>query len=195
MEKDLNNKYIELIQKQILKIDKIGKDNKIANELDFGVDAWKSSTIILLDRIFGKKNEKINQINKINLYRINHKINGIEAYNINIIKNEGKEILLAAIAELETLGLPEPEIIESDKISLTLIQNQEQNQRINLKIILEAFQEELTGKQLKDLQKIIDNDSDKATKKSKLVNKMKSFGNDVITNIISNILTNPNIFG
>ncbi len=159
------------------------------------MDAWKSSTIILLERIFGKENEKINQVNKINLYRCNHDVVGIEAYNINTIKNEGKEILLAAIAELEILGLPELEILESDKINLTLIQNQEQNQKIKLNIILEAFQEELAVKQLKDLQEIIDNESYKERKKSKLIEKLKSFGNNVITNIVANILTNPNIFG
>lgn len=195
MNEDIIIKQIKLIKERISKIDEIGKNHQINSEFDFGVEAWKSGTIILLERIFGKNNQKITQIEKIELYRSNHDVVGIEAYNINTIKHEGKEILLSAICELETLGPPEQEEVNNGKINLTLIQNQEQSQKIKLNIIQDAFQEELTGKQLKELQELIDNESDVKSRKAKIVEKLKSFGNNIITNIVANILTNPNTFG
>jgi Fe2+ transport system protein B len=198
MNENLITKHIELIKRQMSLIDKIGANHQINSEFDFGLNAWKSSTIILLERIFGKDNRKIAQIEKIKLNRHDVRNTGVEAYNISSIKNEGTEILTAAIIELETLGLP-PESDEKNdnKINLTIIQNQEQeqNQRIKLNIIIDAFQEELTGKQLKELQEIIDSESDNKTKKLNIIEKLKTFGSDILTNIVASILTNPNIYG
>lgn len=198
MNENLITKHIELIKRQMSLIDKIGANHQINSEFDFGLNAWKSSTIILLERIFGKDNRKIAQIEKIKLNRHDVRNTGVEAYNISSIKNEGTEILTAAIIELETLGLP-PESDEKNdnRINLTIIQNQEQeqNQRIKLNIIIDAFQEELTGKQLKELQEIIDSESDNKTKKLNIIEKLKTFGSDILTNIVASILTNPNIYG
>jgi Fe2+ transport system protein B len=198
MNENLITKHIELIKRQMSLIDKIGANHQINSEFDFGLNAWKSSTIILLERIFGKDNRKIAQIEKIKLNRHDVRNTGVEAYNISSIKNEGTEILTAAIIELETLGLP-PESDEKNdnKINLTIIQNQEQEQtqRIKLNIIIDAFQEELTGKQLKELQEIIDSESDNKTKKLNIIEKLKTFGSDILTNIVASILTNPNIYG
>lgn len=72
-------------------------------------------------------------------------------------------------------------------------QNQEQSIAINL--FLEAIKDELTGKQGKEIKAIIEesgNDVKKA--RPKIIEKLKEFGIDTLSNIITNILTNPMIF-
>lgn len=72
-------------------------------------------------------------------------------------------------------------------------QNQEQSIAINL--FLEAIKDELTDKQGKEIKAIIEesgNDVKKA--RPKIIEKLKEFGIDTLSNIITNILTNPMIF-
>ncbi len=79
-------------------------------------------------------------------------------------------------------------------MNINITQNQET--KISLNLIIDSIQDELTGKQLKELQKIIESkDVDVNEKKTKIVDKLKKFGTDVASNILAGILTNPNIYG
>jgi hypothetical protein len=52
----------------------------------------------------------------------------------------------------------------------------------------------LTGSQLKEIKQVVDEtkgDLEKA--KPKIINKLKSFGENIASNIIANIITNPTI--
>jgi len=76
-------------------------------------------------------------------------------------------------------------------------QSQNQNQELNLavELFIEAIKDDLTGRQIKELKQIVseaDNDLQKA--RSGIIDKLKSFGSDVASNIIANILTNPVIW-
>lgn len=85
---------------------------------------------------------------------------------------------------------------ENNGLNISITQNQNQNVHINLQVLLEAIQYELNGKQLEEVQTIIDNNELESTeKKQSIVNKIASFGKDVASNILANILTNPQIFG
>ena len=53
--------------------------------------------------------------------------------------------------------------------------------------------DELTGKQLKDLKAALADE--KSGKKGSLLEKIKSFGMDTLSNILANIVTNPAIWG
>lgn len=69
-------------------------------------------------------------------------------------------------------------------------------QQIVLSLFTEAVKDEITGKEYKELKQILKNyelEPEKTT--SKIKEKLKKMGADVLTNIISNILTNPNIYG
>jgi hypothetical protein len=69
-------------------------------------------------------------------------------------------------------------------------------QKVVLNLFTEAIKDEVTGKDykiLKDILKHYEREPEKT--KSKLIDKLKSLGNDVLTNIIVNIMTNPNIYG
>lgn len=76
-------------------------------------------------------------------------------------------------------------------LTLNLYQNQSQTLNIDFKIIWDSIGNELTGKDLKELKELIEMESEPQAKKTKVLDKLKSFGSDVLSNIIANIITNP----
>ena len=73
-------------------------------------------------------------------------------------------------------------------------QSQNQEQSMIVQQFLDAFRDELTGRQLKELKSVIaeaDNDLHKA--KPKIIDKLMEFGGNVASNILATILTNSAI--
>jgi uncharacterized protein YllA (UPF0747 family) len=101
------------------------------------------------------------------------------------------------IYDLKSFGLPKKNNSDSENkaLNINITQNQSVKQKVSINIILEAIQDELSGKQLKELQRIIDENAEPSEKKKKLLNKLKEFGTDVASNILAGILTNPAIYG
>ncbi len=116
--------------------------------------------------------------------------------NISSCKKQSNHLIDGIITDLQTYGLPTIEAIKKDDgaINIAINQTQSVKQEINLNIILKVLQDEITGKQLKEIQLILESDDEINKKKRKLVEKLKSFGSDVVTNIIAAILTNPSIY-
>ncbi len=99
-----------------------------------------------------------------------------------------------------------PQVIERSKIlnqsaninihsniSNTNTQNQSQSQEI--KILLNCLEDELSVKQLKELKQVVDEEKGDLEKaKPKVIDKIKSFGENVASNILANIITNPAIW-
>ena len=178
----MSKKEIELIEKQIQNL----------SEPKFNIDSWKGSTNIVLSRIFGPDCEGIKSINKIK-----HNAGGMHFGNsssswdnVETCKKQGKDILEACISELETFGLPDKST-PSSGINITLTQNQ----TVSVNLLVSALEDELTVTQLKEVKEIMKSDEPKETKKEKIISKIKSFGGDIASNILANILTNPNIWG
>jgi len=73
-------------------------------------------------------------------------------------------------------------------------QLQTQSQEIAINIFLEAIKYELTGKQLKEIKAIITEEPEPEKAKSKVMEKLKSFGENVLSNIVANVITNPSIW-
>lgn len=74
-------------------------------------------------------------------------------------------------------------------------QTQNQQQSLAVELFLEAIKDDLTGRQIKELKAIVaeeNNDLQKA--RPKIIEKLKSFGKDVASNIVANLLTNPTIW-
>lgn len=93
----------------------------------------------------------------------------------------------------------EPEIQKNDKSGSTnnihITNTQSVSQQMTLNLFLDAIKDELTGKDFKALKEIIkDYEKEPEKTKSKLVEKLKGFGGDVLSNIVANILTNPTIY-
>lgn len=104
-------KEIRLLNDLIIKI-----ENK-----DFDLEAWKSSTIIILESIFSDNNQKIRQIENIKL-----RSGGIATtntshfwHNMDSCKKRGKEILEACIIELENFGLSKKEDAKNNSYGIT----------------------------------------------------------------------------
>lgn len=76
---------------------------------------------------------------------------------------------------------------------ITNSNSQSQNQQQAANIFLEAIADELTGKQMKELKAALADE--KGGKKDSLIEKVKSFGLDTLSNIVANIVTNPAIMG
>ena len=181
----MTEKQIELIKKQIDKL----------NEKDFDLDAWKSSTNIILGRIFGDTYQGIKAIEKIKFSSSGWASEGdSHSYdNMTSCKKQGKDILDACVTELKTFGQPDKK--ENDKSGININLTQNQNQTVNINLLISALENELTVSQLREVNELMKTDEPKSEKKKKIIDKIKSFGADVASNILANILTNPNIWG
>lgn len=192
---DNKEAYLFLQRQQLEKLDKIGLNPKTSDEFSFGVNGWKGATISVLERIFGTESRKITEIEKIKLGR-SFQIKGRDSYRIETFKETGRSIIEACIAEIEALGVPEQRYDDSKKgINLTVIQSQSNQQKIKLELIVSSLSEELNGKQLAYIQNILDEQTDSKSKKVKIINKLKSFGQDTLSGTIAGLLTNSKIWG
>jgi ferritin-like metal-binding protein YciE len=62
-------------------------------------------------------------------------------------------------------------------------------------LFIEAIKDDLTGRQIKELKQIVENENGDIEKaRPKIIDKLLSFGKDVASNIVANILTNPSIW-
>ena len=124
-----------------------------------------------------------------------------ETWDKKITPNQQNK-LLAILEAFEKY----PQVIENNKvlnqsaninihssISNTNTQSQSQNQEI--KILLKSLKDELSVSQLEELKQVVDEEKGDLEKaKPKLMDKIKSFGENVASNILANIITNPAIW-
>jgi hypothetical protein len=161
----MKEQYIKLLKNQIDKL----------NSRDFDLDAWKDSTIIVLDRIFGSGSEKINKINSIHYDLSSWSLRdtlGTSAH-FDTCKKKGKEILEVCIMELETIGVPEPTNSRQDK----------HNENV-----LSALEDELTISRFKELEKIL-SETNIETKEKLIYDFLGKIGSESSMKILSKILT------
>lgn len=117
---------------------------------------------------------------------------GIFPYNHNI--------LLGKLRAIRVMPEMNPHLRKNDNSKINInnynsqTQSQTQSQQIAIQLFLEAIKDELTGKQTKELKQIIEDHKDEPEKiKPKLLEKLESFGIGVLSGIVGNILTNPQI--
>jgi hypothetical protein len=106
-------------------------------------------------------------------------------------------ILESLIKEIEKLGPPSNNDIKIDQsvnVNVNQNQSQEQVQITELSIFLESIKEDISGKQYKELLAIVRSESNPEIAKPKIIEKLKSFGENVCSNIVANIITNPTIW-
>lgn len=82
----------------------------------------------------------------------------------------------------------------SSAVTVNVNQSQTQNQSQEINIFLESIADELTGKQYKELKSIAQEEPNPDKSKQKIVEKLKSFGRDILSNIVANIITNPSVW-
>lgn len=91
--------YIKLLKKQISKLD----------HENFDLEAWKSSAIAVLTRVFGKEDSRAQQIEEL---KIDYSSWALRDSNANYkpvetAKLKGREILNTAVEEIEIFGAPD----------------------------------------------------------------------------------------
>ncbi len=132
-------KEIALLKEQLARLD----------ESKFDLDAWKKHTLIFLERIFGKDNSKLKLIQDLHYDYSSWSLRDTAAVgktkDKDPVKMQAREILEATILELETLGLP-------------VGANEQQK-------VWELLQDELTGKQTKQIEAIIKSEENNKAKK------------------------------
>ena len=109
--------------------------------------------------------------------------------NQNILKMTG---ILKSLREIPTL-CPAPSNDKNDMI-LNITQNQTQNQHQQIDLVLDSIKDALTGSQFKEIKAIANEEKEPEKAKSKIINKLKGFGSDVLSNIVANLITNPTIW-
>lgn len=164
-------KEIELLKARIEKLD----------AKDFDLEAWKNHTIVILERIFGSGNQKIEQIKKINYDYGSWSLRDTSGYSsyLDTCKKLSREILEASISELENFGLPEKG-------------SAEQKQSESIIVIISALEDELKVSQLKEIKKIAGSDKEIEAKQKEIIEKLRVFGNESAINILSKILAGTN---
>jgi len=177
-------------------------ENPIINS-GYDLQTWQTKTVNIISRIYGAESKQEEQLKEIKFkgYPRYGIVNRNSPSNMSGGGNNGKhcekqanEIINSFISDLETFGLPEP-IPQEKNSGINISVNQSQNQTVNVNVIWEAIKEELTGKQLKEVEEIINDSDEPDSKKRRIFDKLKSFGTDVASNIIAGLLTNPAIYG
>lgn len=163
-------KEIDLIKKQIDKL----------NEPAFDLNVWKSTTILVLDRIFGRDSEKISLIKSINYDYSSWTLRDTSgASSSDIVKKLGREILETAVQELEVFGLPDKK--ETGQVEMTAIQS--------------ALEDALRISQYRDLISIIKEYKDRPERKKKLAEKLQTYGDETVREVLAGILSHPSFDG
>jgi hypothetical protein len=164
-------KEIELLEEQIAKLE--------SKEFDFR--AWKQYTIILLSRIFGDEDQKVKQINKLEMDYSSWSLRDASGRSsqADTIKKLGKEILLAAVDELKSFGIPAKNLSSESNSELDIIHS--------------ALENELKVAQLKELILLSNRDIPGEVKKNEITKKLAEYGDQVVRNILTRILANDKL--
>lgn len=158
---------VEFLRKQITKLD----------DPEFDLKAWKAGTIVLLERIFGPGNQKIVQIDRIVYDQSSWALReAMGSKNLmDTCKKQGREVLMIAIEELESLGLPDE--IEAAR-----------NEPLKA-VIRQALEAELKISQYRHIIGIINNEKLVADKKKEIIDLLNSYGTGTADAILTSILT------
>lgn len=163
------------MKKEAIKLLKQQQD-KITDK-DFDLESWKKYTIIILSRIFGSENNKINQIEKLEYEYSSWSLrdaSGNESYEDGT-KKLATEIIQACIDEINAFGIPELDENITNK---------------DLEIILNIILDELKGSQVKKLKSILRSSENLEEKKRLVFEIISDLGDNTAYDVISKIITN-----
>lgn len=123
----MSENEIELLKQQIASIE----------TKKFDLEAWKAPTLVFVSRIFGAASEHVRQIRELKYDYSSWALRDTSGGGqlTDPVRVRAREILEAAISELQNLGTP-PTVNTTSEV-------------------LDAFRKELTGKEMQDLEKIL----------------------------------------
>ena len=118
------------------------------------------------------------------------------------LSSEQQEELLAILKAFLKYSIPIEYIITERKtrkgtnvfISNTNNQSQQQSQQQIIEIFIQLLEDQLSKSQLNEIKQVVEEEGDLEKAKPKVIDKLKSFGENVASNILANIITNPAIW-
>ena len=154
-----------MVEKEIVLIDKQLESLKAKN---FDLEAWKSHTMIFLERIFGKESSKVRMINELKYNYSSWSLRDAAGTgkDSDPVILKAREILEATKLELLQLGVPKQE---------------EENQKI-----WALLEEEMTGKQIKEIKLVLQ--SDEPEKMEKIANILYSLEKEGMAVVLAKLL-------
>ncbi|MEQ9466902.1 MAG: hypothetical protein RLN88_05785 [Ekhidna sp.] len=95
----MKSQYIKLLKKQISKLD----------EENFDLEAWKTSAIAVIQRIFGENDPRAKQVDSLKIDYSSWALRDSSSnYKpVESAKLKGREIMNSAVDEIEIFGAPE----------------------------------------------------------------------------------------
>ena len=155
------DKEISLLKEQLARL----------NDKKFDLEAWKNRAIILLERIYGANSTRIKMIRDLHYDYSSWHLRDVDVAGAGRAKDpvraQAAEIIQATVYELEQLGLPK-------------------ESRINDKL-WSLLEDELTGKQIKEIEKILDSNSPDKTEKIQEI--LKTLEKETLASVITRLLT------
>ncbi|MDX9883255.1 MAG: hypothetical protein RBS73_14430 [Prolixibacteraceae bacterium] len=138
------------------------------NDKKFDLEAWKNHTEIYLEPVFGKDSPVIKMIRELKYDHSSWNLRDVSGAGkpTNPVIIQAREILEAAIVTLQQFGIPEKKREETKAWSL--------------------LEEELTGKQLKELRAMVQ--SDDPEKKEKTGKIIETLETETLAKILAGIL-------
>jgi hypothetical protein len=174
-------------------LEKLEEMNTVNNSEHF--NNWRKKTIGTLKRVVPENVTIINQLTELRSF------SPITYDDYTSSAKDGAKILLESlIGDLKKFGIEETRNLSTDKPNLNINVNQHNNQTqttsVNIKIdfLIEVLKGELRTSEIEEVKEILESDDEPKLKKMKFIEKIKSFGSDVATNILANILTNPQVY-
>ena len=154
-----------MIEKELALIDKQLESLKAKN---FDLEAWKSHTVIFLERIFGKESSKVRMIKELKYDYSSWSLRDAAGTgkDADPVILKAREILEATKLELEHLGVPKQE-------------------EENLKI-WSLLEEEMTGKQIREIKLILQ--SEDPEKMEKIANILYNLEKESMAVVLAKLL-------
>lgn len=197
MEEIVKNELDALIQEQKERIPQLQKKDPPRGFIMFPYYIYKETEN--LDYIQWKENAK--RFLEINFIGDKHVDEFNKTCDEKTLAPSQQKKLLAILEAFKKY----PQIIESKKATnrgsninisnnISNTNTQSQSQQQGIEILIKSLEDELSVSQLKALKQIVEKEGDLEKAKPDLIDKIKSFGKDVASNILANIITNPAIW-
>ncbi len=179
---------IKAISEKLLLLKDINNYKKFMN--------WQTTVVGTLSNIYTASDKRVESFEKISSLAVYF---DTTIDKTNDAKESAEELLNSLIKDLENFGIVKFSS-ETNKtgVNINVNQNNHQNQSttisIQLDFLVEILKDELKGVQIKELKSILESSVSSEEKKKSFVDKIKSFGSDVASNILANLLTNPQVY-
>lgn len=186
-------------EKIIIKLQNLIKKGESIQTQEVDYDSWCDIVVSSFATIFGDSHfqtKKFETISKPNYLYTEDILN----YQITLFK-KSKDFIENIIEQIQDLGIEAVKGENKDKplksgntinISQNQSQNQEQSQSISFEIFLDAIKTELDEDKQKQLKKVL-TEYQTTSNFTKVIKHFKSLGENILANLISTIILNPNI--